>query len=420
MYKLHNTIQNYAWGSETALTELFGIDNNEHLPMAEVWMGAHPKSSSRIIKKDNLFAPIFSMSSGIVSEDIMSLETLKSYIEKDLVGNLGQKAADKFKELPYLFKVLCAKTPLSIQVHPNKKSAELGFEKENKQGIPLDSPVRDYKDANHKPELIYALTDFIAMNAFRTLEDISQLILPFKDTHALFSNFITQPDEKSLSELFEGLLKLTGDDKFFLLKQLRHHVNLNISALDIFNKNHQLTWQTISTILDIYPEDMGAFSPLLLNVIHLKAGEAMFLYANTPHAYLSGTGLEIMANSDNVLRAGLTSKNINISELMSNLEFIPTALDSLPMKPNKVGIISHFPIPVDDFRFSIYHSKIDSKSSINLEGASIFFCVKGKARIQANDDEITLLPGQSCFVSMKTPHIELEGDCVVAQAFYSL
>ncbi|SET48831.1 mannose-6-phosphate isomerase, class I [Thorsellia anophelis] len=420
MYKLHNTIQNYAWGSKSALTDLFNIKNTESLPMAEIWMGAHPKSSSKLIS-DNQSNPIlFSQSMATQSVEPNNMISLRDYLAENLEGHLGIAAAKKFGELPFLFKVLCANEPLSIQVHPNRDAAIKGFKRENDANIPLDSPIRDYKDPNHKPELIYALTDFIAMNAFRTLDDISELLTPLSDIHPLIKVFLTSPSEQALATLFEGLLKLEGDEKLTTLAQLKHTLKLKLTKLETLSKNHHLTWQTLGWIAEIYPEDAGLFAPLLLNVVQLKPGEAMFLYANTPHAYLNGTGLEIMANSDNVLRAGLTPKNINLPELMANLEFMPKPINSLLMKANREGMASVFPIPVDDFAFAIHTLKLEQPQEIKQTSAAIYFCIKGQIEItnQRDSKQIQLNPGESCFISLLTPDICISGEGVIAQAYY--
>ncbi|GDW11061.1 mannose-6-phosphate isomerase [Escherichia coli] len=162
MQKLINSVQNYAWGSKTALTELYGMENPSSQPMAELWMGAHPKSSSRVQN---------------AAGDIVSL---RDVIESDKSTLLGEAVAKRFGELPFLFKVLCAAQPLSIQVHPNKHNSEIGFAKENAAGIPMDAAERNYKDPNHKPELVFALTPFLAMNAFREFSEIVSLLQPVK------------------------------------------------------------------------------------------------------------------------------------------------------------------------------------------------------------------------------------------------
>ncbi|EBO9873494.1 mannose-6-phosphate isomerase, partial [Salmonella enterica] len=286
MQKLINSVQNYAWGSKTALTELYGIANPQQQPMAELWMGAHPKSSSRITTANG------------------ETVSLRDAIEKNKTAMLGEAVANRFGELPFLFKVLCAAQPLSIQVHPNKRNSEIGFAKENAAGIPMDAAERNYKDPNHKPELVFALTPFLAMNAFREFSDIVSLLQPVAGAHSAIAHFLQAPNAERLSQLFASLLNMQGEEKSRALAVLK-------AAL---NSQQGEPWQTIRVISEYYPDDSGLFSPLLLNVVKLNPGEAMFLFAETPHAYLQGVALEVMANSDNVLRAGLTPKYIDIPE----------------------------------------------------------------------------------------------------------
>ncbi|EED6553329.1 mannose-6-phosphate isomerase, class I, partial [Salmonella enterica subsp. enterica serovar Virchow] len=276
MQKLINSVQNYAWGSKTALTELYGIANPQQQPMAELWMGAHPKSSSRITTANG------------------ETVSLRDAIEKNKTAMLGEAVANRFGELPFLFKVLCAAQPLSIQVHPNKRNSEIGFAKENAAGIPMDAAERNYKDPNHKPELVFALTPFLAMNAFREFSDIVSLLQPIAGAHSAIAHFLQAPNAERLSQLFASLLNMQGEEKSRALAVLK-------AAL---NSQQGEPWQTIRVISEYYPDDSGLFSPLLLNVVKLNPGEAMFLFAETPHAYLQGVALEVMANSDNVLRAG--------------------------------------------------------------------------------------------------------------------
>ena len=199
-------------------------------------------------------------------------------------------------------KVLCADQPLSIQVHPNKQASEIGFAKENAAGIPLDAAERNYKDPNHKPELVFALTPFLAMNAFREFSEIISLLQPVAGAHNAIAHFLENPNAEALSQLFASLLNMQGEEKSHALAVLK-------AALE---SQQGEPWETIRLIAQFYPDDSGLFSPLLLNVVKLNPGEAMFLFAETPHAYLQGVALEVMANSDNVLRAGLTPKYIDI------------------------------------------------------------------------------------------------------------
>jgi len=388
MQKLINSVQNYAWGSQTALTDLYGIPNPDNLPMAELWMGAHPKSSSKI-------------------EDASgNVRALRDVIEADKTALLGNAVADRFGELPFLFKVLCADQPLSIQVHPNKKASELGFAKENAAGIPLDAAERNYKDPNHKPELVFALTPFLAMNAFREFSEIVSLLQPVAGAHTAIAHFLENPDAASLSQLFASLLNMQGDEKSHALAILK-------TALD---SQQGEPWQTIRVISEFYPDDSGLFSPLLLNVVKRNPGDAMFLFAETPHAYLQGVALEVMANSDNVLRAGLTPKYIDIPELVANVKFVAKPAADLLTQPVKNGAELDFPIPVEDFAFSL-HDLSHTETTVAQESAAILFCVEGEAVLNKGEQRLVLKPGESAFIAANEAPITVSGTGRLARVF---
>lgn len=391
MQKLINSVQNYAWGSKTALTELYGMANPDGLPMAELWMGAHPKSSSKITDSHG------------------TMQSLRDVIDADKTALLGANVAARFGELPYLFKVLCAAQPLSIQVHPSKKAAEVGFAKENAAGIPLDAAERNYKDPNHKPELVFALTPFLAMNAFREFAEIATLLQPVVAANPLIGEFIAQPNGERLSALFAGLLNMQGDEKAQALKVLR-------TALET---QQGLAWDAIRLIAEFYPDDSGLFSPLLLNIVQLNPGDAMFLYAETPHAYLRGTGLEVMANSDNVLRAGLTPKYIDIPELVANVKFIAKPANELLTQPVLRGDEMDFPIPVEDFAFSL-HALGNNAATLTQDGAAILFCVDGESVLRKNDQRLVLKPGESAFVAANESPIQVSGNGRLARVYNKL
>lgn len=391
MQKLINSVQNYAWGSHTALTELYGIANPDNLPMAELWMGAHPKSSSQILDADG------------------RPHALRRIIDGDKSALLGDKVAQRFGELPFLFKVLCAAQPLSIQVHPNKQASEIGFAKENAAGIPLDAAERNYKDPNHKPELVFALTPFLAMNAFREFNEIAALLQPVASAHPAIGEFLSQPDAEHLSQLFAGLLNMQGEEKAQALRVLQ-------TALD--NQQGE-PWQTIRLIAEFYPDDSGLFSPLLLNVVKLNPGEAMFLFAETPHAYLQGVALEVMANSDNVLRAGLTPKYIDIPELVANVKFVAKPAGELLTQPVKHAAELDFPIPVDDFAFSL-HDLSAQQSTLDQQSAAIIFCVEGEAVLRKGEQHLTLKAGESAFIGCNESPVAVSGSGRLARVFNKL
>ena len=391
MQKLINSVQNYAWGSKTALTELYGLANPQQLPMAELWMGAHPKSSSKI-------------------EDASGqVVSLRDVIDGNQSALLGDAVAKRFGELPFLFKVLCAAQPLSIQVHPNKRNSEIGFAKENGAGIPMDAAERNYKDPNHKPELVFALTPFLAMNAFREFSEIVSLLQPVAGAHTAIAHFLEQPNAERLSQLFAALLSMQGEEKSRALAILK-------AALETQQGE---PWQTIRLIAEFYPDDSGLFSPLLLNVVKLNPGEAMFLFAETPHAYLQGVALEVMANSDNVLRAGLTPKYIDIPELVANVKFEAKPANQLLTTPVKHGAELDFPIPVNDFAFSL-HDLSAQETAIDQQSAAILFCVEGEAILRKGEQRLVLKPGESAFISAEESPVSVSGVGRVARVYNKL
>ncbi|ELY4676336.1 mannose-6-phosphate isomerase [Cronobacter turicensis] len=391
MQKLINSVQNYAWGSKTALTELYGVANPEGLPMAELWMGAHPKSSSKI------------------QDDQGQTRALREVIDADKTALLGAPVAERFGELPFLFKVLCADQPLSIQVHPNKQASEEGFARENAAGIPLDAAERNYKDPNHKPELVFALTPFLAMNAFREFSEIVSLLQPVAGAHTAIAHFLAEPNADRLRDLFAGLLNMQGEEKSRALAVLKATVASQKGE----------PWDTIRFIAQFYPDDSGLFSPLLLNVVKLNPGEAMFLFAETPHAYLQGVALEVMANSDNVLRAGLTPKYIDIPELVANVKFVAKPAAQLLTQPEKDGATLEFPIPVEDFAFSL-HDLQSQPQRLAQESAAILFCVEGEAVLSKGDERLTLKPGESAFVAANESPVNVSGVGRLARVYNKL
>lgn len=392
LFKLDNVIQNYAWGSRDSIHELFGINNPDHQPQAEIWMGAHPNGCSKLGETG---------------------EPLSDVIEHNKMDVLGGYTASRFGELPFLFKVLAAETPLSIQVHPNKQKAQQGFERENQQGIPLDAANRNYKDPNHKPELVYALTFYKAMNGFRPIADIVAL---FKEANIPslaqeIADLEKRADSAALKEFFTAIMSLEGARKEVALAELE--AAHNRPAKTMMGRE---ALQYSAEFKQHYPGDIGLFSPLMLNTVELAPGEAMFLYAEIPHAYIQGTGLEIMANSDNVLRAGLTPKYIDVAELIDNTKFEPIKPEHIRLAPvPREGKMS-YPIPVDDFGFDILTATDESKSQY-LRSAEILFCVEGEVTVTSEGQQLTLKPGESLFVSNNSNLYQYQGNGILARAY---
>lgn len=392
LFKLDNVIQNYSWGSKYSINQLFGIANPNHEPQAEIWMGAHPNGCSKVGETGEL---------------------LSQMIEGNKANVLGDYTVSRFGELPFLFKVLAVETPLSIQVHPNKRKSEMGFKRENALGIPLDAVNRNYKDPNHKPELVYALTFYKAMNGFRPVADIIAL---FEEAEipslSIELNMLkADTDNNSLKAFFTAIMSLGGERKEQALNEL--YAAQTRPAKTVMGRE---ALQYSKEFKQYYPCDIGMFAPLMLNTIELAPGEAMFLFAETPHAYVKGTGLEIMANSDNVLRAGLTPKYIDVPELIDNTIFESTKPENIRLKPVlKKGKMS-YPIPVDDFGFEVCTVESMGKTQF-VRSAEILFCIEGKVTVSSQDHDVTLKAGESVFVSNNIKKYSYLGHGKLARAF---
>ncbi|MCG9679734.1 mannose-6-phosphate isomerase, class I [Vibrio sp. Isolate24] len=386
-FLLENVIQNYPWGSHDSINTLFGIANPDHQPQAEIWMGAHPNGCSKI-QIDN------------------KTVLLSDYIEQNPDQTIGAETNQRFGELPFLFKVLAAAQALSIQVHPSKAQAEEGFAREDKAGIDRGASNRNYKDPNHKPELVYALTPYMAMNGFRDFNDIIALFdaLNAQVLQSDIDAFRSDLSPQGLQKFFKAILELDGEKK-----------SKSLDALLSWAENSKDPLATLVLALNKqYPNDVGLLAPLMLNVLELQPGEAMFLDAGTPHAYIKGTGLEIMANSDNVLRAGLTPKYMDVEELVNSCKFEALDNNKILTQPITDGCELSFPVPVDDFKFSVLQQP--ENHTLVLSRAEIIFAIDNDVTLQAGDDTLVLSKGQSAFVPLSTQTITVSSQGAVARA----
>lgn len=384
---MQNPIQGYDWGSHDALTTLFGIPNPAGKPQAELWMGAHPNGCSEVTLAGNV-------------------QRLSTLIERAPAAVLGDATVARFGSLPFLFKVLCAEKALSIQVHPSKAQAEAGFAKEEAAGIDPKAANRNYKDPNHKPELVFALTPYQAMNGFRAIPAILALFdrMGLPALAELTEALRQSQDEAGLQHFFHQLLVLEGTRKEEALAGLLAYAAAH---------QDEETFALITSLAAQYPGDVGLFSPLLLNVVTLQPGQAMYLDACTPHAYVRGTGLEIMANSDNVLRAGLTPKYIDVAELLDCTRCLPKPDDQILLAPHLDGAVQHFEVPVPDFTFSVYPA---GEHVLTTASAEILFAIDGTVTLQQGEQSLRLEKGQSAFVPAATGHYRLLAEGRVARA----
>lgn len=286
----------YAWGGTDFIPQWLGIKNTGKKPHAEYWMGTHAAAPSEIMTKTHRI-------------------NLQDAIREMPVFFLGEKVYETFGELPYLFKILDVKDALSIQVHPTKTAAARGFDAEDLAGKALTAPDRNYKDRNHKPEIMIALSDFWLLHGFLIEEELEKRlasIRPFKQLLVLFK-------EKGYKALYKHVMQMPQADVDKMLVPL---INEALQNKQYLQKSDPAYWAAkYYSGKKVEQIDRGIFSIYFFNLLHLKKGEGIFQGAGLPHAYLEGKNVELMANSDNVLRAGLTPKHMDIPELIKNVQF---------------------------------------------------------------------------------------------------
>jgi mannose-6-phosphate isomerase class I len=330
LVRLECGVQHYDWGDPEAIPRLLGQPNPQRRPFAELWAGAHPDLPS-VALMDGIRVPL-----------------------DELVGEaadqvLGARVARRFKgELPFLLKVLAARKPLSIQVHPDEHRARAGFERENQRGLPLDAATRSYHDPHHKPELLVALTDFYALRGFRPQAEIEEQLAATPELAALDRHF--QSHGRALASLYRHIMYLDQAQTNALLSPL-------IERLERAHREHPFPiasrerWLLRADREYSAPghRDPGLFSLLLLNLVRLRPGQAVFLPARELHAYLQGVGVELMANSNNVLRGGLTHKYVDVEELLDNLSYrtAPAEILEGTAPPDQPGL-TDYPTPSDE------------------------------------------------------------------------
>ncbi|HOA28477.1 MAG: mannose-6-phosphate isomerase, class I [Candidatus Cloacimonetes bacterium] len=361
MHVLKSSLQAYAWGSRSFIHNLLSISEPEII--AEMWMGSHPQAPSTI--------------------DGQPLDAL---IASDPQKWLGSDYEVEKPALSYLLKVLAASEPLSIQVHPNLAQAVRGFAAENSRGIALNDPMRNYKDANHKPELILALTPFDALCGIREYHQIATILSTFQISpfYVNAAKFCQNQDHDSFHALFVEILA-----------GAKPELNKHLLLLDGTGEfGDELS--SVRSLLHFYPNDPFVIAPCIMNLIHLRPSEAIYLAAGIPHAYLHGAGVEIMAASDNVLRAGLTPKYVDKQELLATVtleSYIPEII-RVPDIPNALHT---YPTPVTDFQLS--SGWVQGEMHLDPEcKPAIILCLKGALVLQTDSDALPLQRGESAII----------------------
>ena len=354
---LSTVIRPYDWGSRTALPELLGAEPTGR-PQAELWAGAHPAAPSSV--------------------DGTPLNVL---IGRDPAGMLGTPSVARFgPTLPYLLKVLAVEKPLSLQVHPTAAQAKAGFAAEEARGIPIDDRARTYKDPFHKPEMVCALTDFHGLCGFRDPAETAAFLesLAVPRLRPWISTLRTEPAPAALRTVLTQML----DD----------------GSRPILSAVEPALTGVYADIARAHPGDLGILAALLLNHVELKPGEALFLAAGVPHSYLSGLAIEVMANSDNVLRCGLTGKHVDVPELMRVVEFAPRT----PARVEPAG--NRYSASADEFTL-VRHDLADDPEQLPAGLPQTLLCLEGEARL----GPLTLARGEAAFIPAGAPTTALTG-----------
>jgi mannose-6-phosphate isomerase len=386
--RLNNPVRSYAWGSATAIPELLGLPATGE-PQAELWMGAHPAAPSRL-------------GSG---------GTLLDRIDADPAGELSPAVVDRFgPRLPFLLKLIAAARPLSLQAHPDLARARAGYAEEESRGVPAGSPDRSYPDPNHKPELVCALTPFEALCGFRAIPETLRLLelvavrAPAVQHHV--DALRARPDAEGLREVVTGLLTVPAHRRQRL-------VGAVTAACRAGGSDFPVELATGAALGAAYPDDPGVVIALLLNRVRLAPGEALFLAAGNLHCYLRGTAVEVMANSDNVLRGGFTAKHVDVPELLRVMDVTDGPPPLLPPAPAAPGHWAYRP-PVPDFRLDRY--ELGGPVSLAAGGPRIALVLSGRVSLVAGSaPALALGRGGSAWLPAEQP-VTVRGEGVLCVA----
>ena len=404
MRRLQGRVRPYAWGAHDAIPGLFGYPPAPE-PVAEVWLGAHPDDPAVVGCDEH--APLFDLNQVYQGEypvrPSAAEQSLADYIAADPCATLGPSVAEVSEGLPYLLKLIAPAEPLSLQVHPSREQARAGFATEEKAGIPRQAPQRNYKDTNHKPELTYALTRFDALSGFRAPRRIGTVIrgleTPLSNrllqiihdagVRAAFT-FLLSPDTAPTAE------EVTAVAAACARRAPEESPSPRADAI-------------VTRLAQKYPGDPGVVASLLLNPVTLRPGEALFIPNGTVHAYLSGLAVEIMATSDNVLRAGLTHKHVDAAELLRVVDAV--AAPPIRIAPERVSrIMSTFYAPVEDFQLSAIHLwDANAREPIRSEGPRTVICLEGAAQLEAGGQRADVNAGQAMFIPADDGQLTMRG-----------
>jgi mannose-6-phosphate isomerase len=392
IYKLRGRLMHYAWGGYEFIPSLLGMANPEHKPFAEYWMGAHPLAPSELLTADG---------------GISLYSAIQHFPERILSGSVH----DRFGGLPYLFKVQDVREILSIQVHPSKTEAEKGFDREEAEGIPINAPNRNYKDRNHKPEMLVALSEFWLLHGFKQKADIEKILSDVQEFNILLPLY----RREGLKALYQFVMEMAQPEINALLTNL---IKRNTRQKNEGELTKEMPGWWVAKLFEAKEEigdiDRAIFSIYFFNIVNLHPGEGLFQGAGMPHAYMEGQCVELMANSDNVLRAGLTPKHIDVPELMKHTAFESIVPNVMKGNPTMTGE-KLYPCPVADFGIAKIELTAGVAYTASSSSLEILVVTEGGSLI---NNTLVLKRGESVAIfAGETYTIEASGDCVLFKAF---
>lgn len=396
---LENAVRPYAWGSTTDIPELLGVPPTGE-PQAEMWMGAHPGAPSHL-ERGGRRVP------------------LSDVIEADPERELGAAAVRAYgPRLPFLLKVLAAASPLSLQVHPDLAQAAEGFAAEEADGVPPGAPHRNYQDRNHKPELICALTPFEGLCGFRSAADAARLLdgLDVNGLKPYVDILHASPESEALREVLTAVLTADRDEIAETVAQASAAADSAAAHGAHAANPAYAAYSAYASIARHYPGDPGVIAAMLLNHVRLEPGEALYLGAGVPHAYLDGMGVEIMANSDNVLRCGLTPKHVDVPELLRIVRFESGEPEIL--RPETESGEEVYATPAREFQLSRLLLAADGQpQALGGRTPRVLLCTEGRVTLRNTEDgaELTLERGQSAYAGAGE-RLEVRGDGTIFRA----
>ncbi|MCU1437129.1 MAG: Mannose-6-phosphate isomerase, class [Naasia sp.] len=393
LLRIDGARRSYAWGSTDAMARFLGTEPDGE-PFAELWLGAHPSAPSTVLHEDGSREP---------------LDVLLAANAAELLGD--RATAQHGERLPFLMKLLAPGRPLSMQVHPSPEVAQRGFAAEEAAGVPLGSALRSFSDPFHKPEMVYALTAFEGLVGFREPAGAADLLAGF--------------DHEPLAALGRELAADTGSAGlrrtiFELLDLGRYDLDIAVEesalrALTHPDANARAAYATVGELAGWYPGDAGAVISLLLNRVHLQPGELVFLGDGVPHAYLSGFGLELMANSDNVFRLGLTSKRVDAEAMVDSLDLTAVGVHV----EAAAGPQHTFAPDVTEFALTVARVTDGAPAVLPERGPRVVLCTEGRIRVvdERSGDSTELMRGEAGFVTATANALRVEGSGALALAF---